>query len=145
MDGRRLINRVWVEVEGVDLRAVAATLLTLPLPTGAMHHARAYILRACGIRVGRGTIVAGTIRISGGRMASRNLAFGRECYINVGCLFDAASRISVGDRVAIGHRVMMITSSHDPSHPKRRGGEGESMPIEVGAGAWISAGAIILP
>jgi acetyltransferase-like isoleucine patch superfamily enzyme len=53
--------------------------------------------------------------------------------------------LSIGDRVSIAPRVMLVTSSH-PNHARIRGfaptGKG---PITIEPDAWIGAGAVILP
>lgn len=132
-------------VHNFDGAAIASRLVTFPLPIGIGNRVRAQLLRWCGIDVGTGTTVAGPITVTGGRRASANLSIGRECFVNVGCVFDASERIEIGDGVALGQHVLMTTNSHAWGHPDRRAGALEAAPIRVGAGAWIAARAVLLP
>ena len=78
--------------------------------------------------------------------ASR-LTIGRGSYVNVGVLFEGRAEIVIGERVAIGPRVMVLTSTHPIGSSNWRAGDGQtvSFPVTIGDGVWIGAGAIILP
>jgi maltose O-acetyltransferase len=132
-------------LDNLDGPAIAARVVSLPLPVGVGNRLRAQLLRWCGLNIGAGTTVAGPLRITGGRRASGNLRIGRECFINVGCVFDAAEPIEIGDHVALGQQVLMTTQAHDWAHPERRAGALNPQPIRVGDGAWIAARAVLLP
>jgi len=54
------------------------------------------------------------------------------------------SAVRVGERVAIGPDVKLLTVTHDIGETARRAGTPRSAPIVVGDGAWIGAGAMIL-
>jgi maltose O-acetyltransferase len=58
---------------------------------------------------------------------------------------NASGRIDIGDRVTIGHHVMVITDSHRMSDPSRRGGERLSAPVTIEDGVWVGARVTILP
>lgn len=77
---------------------------------------------------------------------------GKNTVIGPGCLFLAwhhidAANIDIEDDVAIGPRVMLIVRSHSISEIQKYGKATSSMPgkITIKKGAWIGAGAIILP
>jgi maltose O-acetyltransferase len=132
-------------VHNFDGAAIASRVLTFPLPVGIGNRLRAQLMRWCGLDIGAGTTVAGPITITGGRRASSRLRIGRDCFINVGCMFDASERIEIGDGVALGQHVLMTTNSHTWGDPARRAGALEAQPIVVGNGAWIAARAVLLP
>jgi maltose O-acetyltransferase len=132
-------------LDHLDVRAIGGRLLCAPLPHGVGNRLRTHLLRAAGLSIGDGTTVAGTPRITGGRQGTRNVRIGRDCFINIGCIFDASAAIDLGDGVSLGQEVVITTSSHDASHPRRRGGTLTAEPIRVGDGAWIAARAVLLP
>src|SRR5690606_9239022 len=72
-----------------------------------------------------------------------NVSIGAGTFINSDIRFGAKGKISIGSKVAIGPRVCFETVNHGL---KNMGGRTtESLPIIVHDGAWIGAGAIILP
>ncbi len=88
---------------------------------------RVALLRACGFRIGKDVYIA-------------------EDLIVTEVLEDHSEKLVIGDRVAIGPRVTLITSS-DPNNsvlgkPPFRPVRGR---IVLKSDAWIGAGAIILP
>lgn len=115
------------------------------LPVNAFLRLRRKLLKVGGIEIGSSSVFMDVPVISGGRNATSNLVFGNDCFVNVECVFDLAAKITVGDNVYMGHRVMLITSKHDISDPKQRGGLLSGDPITIEPGAWLGAGAIILP
>lgn len=128
-----------------DRRAFTGRIVAAALPIGIGNRLRVHLLRWSGFDIGRGTTMAGPIRVTGGRNASANLHIGRDCFINVGALFDASQRIEIRDGVAIGQQVLITTVSHASGHPARRAGALYTRSVTVGRGAWIAARAVILP
>ena len=84
---------------------------------------------------------------SGSTILATNLTIGTGSYVNKGVLFEGQAAIVVGKNVAIGPRVMVLTSTHEIGPSAWRAGEGFPihMPVTIGDGVWIGAGAIILP
>lgn len=63
-----------------------------------------------------------------------------DAFLNV-----VGSEIHIGDEVFFGHRVMLLTGSHDYrvfGVDRQRAISGK--PIRIGRGAWIGSGAIVL-
>lgn len=69
---------------------------------------------------------------------------GRSCFVNNQAYFDAGP-ISLGEKVTVGPRAMFITADHSIGEADHRAGDGAHRGITVGDGAWIGAGAIVLP
>lgn len=70
-----------------------------------------------------------------------NLRVGRGVFVNGGCHFQDQGGICLGDRVLVGHSVVMATLDHDLD-PARRGVL-HCAPIVVGDDVWIGASATI--
>ena len=58
---------------------------------------------------------------------------------------NASGKITIGERVTIGHHVVIITDNHRMSDPMRRGGERISAPVTIEDGVWVGACVTILP
>ena len=66
---------------------------------------------------------------------------GRNVYINGGCLFMARGGITIEDDVQIAANVQLISNNHDPYERQIL----LCKPVLIRQGAWIGAGATILP
>ena len=86
----------------------------------------------------------------------RHTRLGRDTFVNANCVFLDAAPIRVGASVLIAPGVQLLTISHPvlpeerivPPEERRRGQAPYrtwARPISIGDGAWIGAGAIILP
>ncbi len=73
----------------------------------------------------------------------KNIAIGRDVFINSGCHFQDQGGITIGDGALIGHNVVLATINHDldPRHGRRN----HYAPIRIGAHVWIGSNATILP
>lgn len=96
-------------------------------------------LRALGLDVDYSTINGGAF------FGGTDVTIGRDAFINVEALFDNAARIEIGERVSFGPRVTILTGTHEIGDATRRAGAQHPAPVTIGAGAWIGAGAIVLP
>ena len=72
---------------------------------------------------------------------AENIHIGKNVFINGGCLFMARGGITIEDNVQIAANAQLISNNHDPY---------ERMvllckPVLIKQGAWIGAGATILP
>ena len=73
----------------------------------------------------------------------KNIRVGRNVFINHACTFMDRGGITLEDDVFIGPKVCLITENHGLREEERR--TLNSHPIRVCKGAWIGAGAIVLP
>jgi maltose O-acetyltransferase len=106
---------------------------------------RRLLLKAGGINIGRATMVMSTPKMNGFGDIRQRLIIGSHVFINVNCFFDLSEAITINDRVAIGHEVMILTSSHHIGSREYRAGVVWKAPIVIEEGAWIGARSIILP
>ncbi|WP_233187999.1 DapH/DapD/GlmU-related protein [Actinomyces qiguomingii] len=73
----------------------------------------------------------------------RNIRIGQNVFINAGCCFQDQGGITIGDRVLIGHRVVLATLNH--AEPVAERGTLLPAPISIGDDVWIGAGAVVCP
>lgn len=73
----------------------------------------------------------------------KNIRLGKNVFINSGCCFQDQGGISIGDRVLIGHNVVLATINHGIRPEERH--VNAIAPIVVGDDVWIGAGAVVLP
>lgn len=106
---------------------------------------RRALYRLCGVRIGARALILGTIHLSGSGDIWARLRIGDECQITTPLYADLNASITLGDRVALGHHVVLVTSSHEVGPPEQRCGALTVAPIVIEDGCWIGAGAIVLP
>ena len=97
-------------------------------------------------KVGRGTRFADNVSLESHHGRLGTFTCGRHCEISPGIIADLTGGLTVGDDVWISQRAMLLT--HD--HRDVKGRPKSEWPIDVtaksiGDGAWIGAGAILLP
>lgn len=73
----------------------------------------------------------------------KNIAIGKDVFINSCCHFQDQGGIEIGDGTLIGHNVVLATINHDLSPSQNRKNHYE--PIKIGHHVWIGANATILP
>jgi maltose O-acetyltransferase len=142
-------GRLWAvlreESQGIHPRLLLARLLMAPLPPHVGTRLRPALLRLAGFRIGRGSVFWGRPTITGPRDLGWRLTIGRYTWINDGCFLDLGAPITIGDRVALGMQVLIMTNSHELGGPEQRSGAVTARPVTIGDGAWIGARATILP
>ncbi len=74
-----------------------------------------------------------------------SVTVGRGTYVNVEVLLEASAPITIGRRCSIGPRAVLCTATHRIGGTEQRAGADEALPIVVGDGVWIGAGATVLP
>lgn len=131
-----------VTVKRSALYSWGRALLIEYLPNDLLPHIpfwnwRKRVLKALGMKIGRGTFV-----MKRNYFINPNLAtIGEYSHINRDCTIDARGGISIGNNVSISHRVNLITGSHDINSPYFIG---VFSPIVIEDYAWIGIGATIL-
>ena len=76
---------------------------------------------------------------------SFNIAIGARTFINDYCYFENVERVIIGDDVALGMQVAIVTSTHELGAVHRRSGPWKVEPVRIEDGCWIGARALILP
>jgi maltose O-acetyltransferase len=133
------------EVGSLHPRFILINLITSLIPHYVGTRLRRRILKLAGINIGRGAIIMGTPRMHGFGDIRRRLHIGDHVVINVDCFFDLSAPIKIGNHVALGHEVMIMTSSHQIGNDWHRAGLLYTAPVTIEGGAWIGSRSIILP
>lgn len=116
----------------LNLRFAFVQLVLGAFPSLTFNRLRTLSLKACGIRIGRASLFLGLPIVKGdGAFASR-LDIGCYSGFNVGCVFDLAAPIVIGNHVWVGHEARFITSM-------TRDGAQNAAPISIGDGAWLGS------
>ena len=102
-------------------------------------------MRLAGFQIGHGTTIWGSPTIIGRGDIRQNLSVGNDVILNVGCLIDLASTVTIDDTAAIGYEVMLITGAHTIGPTQRRAAGLAPKPIYIGSGAWLGTRCVILP
>ncbi len=114
------------------IRLLLARLLLGAIPPFTLNRLRLLGLKACGIRLGQGTLFFGLPKLSGPGSITSRLKIGDHCGFNDGCVFDLAAPITIGNHVAVGHEVRFVTTV-------LREGVENAAPITVADGVWLGA------
>jgi len=133
------------EIGQLHPRWFLAQFLITFLPDYTSTRIRTQILRMAGFKIGRGTTFWGKPYISGGGDLVQRLVIGEDCGINIHCLFDLGTSITLGKGVHLGHAVMLLTTSHEIGPSTQRAGPATTAPISIGDGVWIGSRSLILP
>lgn len=141
----RLYHAFTHEFAGLHFRLLIVKALINLLPPHVGNQTRVYLLRLAGFRIGSGTVMWGAPKLVGNRNLYRKLTIGEACWINVGCLFELGESVTIGDCVALGQQVMIITTTHDIGTTIRRAGNSRMEKVVIGNGAWVCSRATILP
>lgn len=124
-----------------NLKVRFATKLISLLPTSRFHDLKASLLRAAGLKVGKGVEIW-----SSAKFYSPHIEIGDKCFIgfNVQLFASAHGKIVLGNNCALGTDVIINTGGHELGPPTRRSGKGYSKEIVIGDGVRISTRAIVL-
>jgi maltose O-acetyltransferase len=106
---------------------------------------RPILYRAAGVHVHGRARIYGRVAIEGVGDVCGNLTIGDQAMFTTPLYLNLSGRITMGDRVTIGHHVVIITDDHDMADPDHRCGERRSRPVVIEDGVWIGARATILP
>ena len=74
-----------------------------------------------------------------------HIHLGCRVFINMGCVFLDAARITLEDDVQVGPLVQLLTPDHPRDPDERAAGLECARPITIGARTWLGGGVIVLP
>jgi len=141
----RLVRLLRGELNRLRPRLLLVQLLITLLPRETFGWLRTACYRLAGIRIGRRTRILGKLEFGGDGDVVRNLLVGEGCALNTPLHLNASAPIRIGNRVGIGHHVVIITDTHNMGDASCRVGDRLSRPVSVEDGAWIAARVTVLP
>ena len=122
-----------------------ADLLFRPVPPFVAANLRTQVLRAAGFQIGEASVFWGRPEFHGTGDIARRLTIGNDSGFNAGCVFDLEDSVTIGNRVAGGHRVRFLTRDYEPGTAAQRAGAVRRAPIVIEDGAWLGARAVVMP
>jgi acetyltransferase-like isoleucine patch superfamily enzyme len=140
----RIIRQLNGDIQGVRPRARAIQLAVAAIPRMTFGWLRPALYRLAGVRIGPHTRIFGVMEIEGPGAIYENVTIGDHCSLTTPLFLNASAAIRIGNRVVIGHHVVIVTDSHRMDDPAQRGGERFARPVAVEDGVWIGARATIL-
>lgn len=145
MNGGKLLDIVRSEFGGWHPRLQFAQALVALLPPEAGLRLRPRLYRLGGVRLGRGTVLSGRLRLTGTGPVTRRLLIGAHCYLNENTTFNLGADVVLEDNVSVGMECLFLTNTHELGTPEFRAGAVHAKPIRVGRGAWLGARVTVLP
>jgi maltose O-acetyltransferase len=136
-----MLSAIAEEFQGLHLRLRLIGLL----PHFMFCRLRTALYRLAGVRIGARTLILGRIEFAGPGRVQERFSLGEGCQITAPLYADACAPITIGNRVFIGHHVVLITTNHKIGPPSQRCGCWEREPITIEDGVWIGACAKLLP
>jgi acetyltransferase-like isoleucine patch superfamily enzyme len=104
------------------------------------------ILRAIGAQIGTNCDIESPLILHNAMNRYRNLIIGGLCHIGKEVFIDLADHVTLEEQVTISMRVMILTHTDVGHSPLRNSAlPVEHQPVILEAGAYIGAGAILLP
>lgn len=141
-----IARTLWRELTSYPWRLAVAGFLLAPLPRMTGGSLRPLVYRwVGGVDIDFRSIILGRLRFEGAGRLAGNLRVGRGCMFTTPLYLNLSGSIWMGDRVVIGHHVVIITDTHDMTDPSCRGGSRRSLPVRIEDGAWVGACVTVLP
>jgi maltose O-acetyltransferase len=141
----RLARLAHEEVINVHPRLLLAEAASRALPQHTFNFTRTMIMRAAGFNIGRRTRFFGPIHVTGRGDHLELLTIGTNCMIAGPLHVDLGASIRIGDRVHIGHHVVILTVNHEIGPAEERCGGHRRLPVVVADGVWVGSRVTILP
>lgn len=132
------------EVACLQPTKLLAELLTSALPHLSCGYLRTLLWRAAGLRAGRRARILGALHITGQGAWQDHLTIGVGTLITGPLRIDLQAPVHIGNRVSVGHDVMLVTSDHQVAGSSQRCGARFARPITIGDGAWLGSRCLIL-
>lgn len=142
------LRAAWiVEFSNLRLRVTLCTLAVRLLPEGRAPAIRTALLRAMGLTIGARTRFLGMPKVQSSPAGSLKgrLRIGADCTIGTGVILEFGETLTIGDRVCLADRAVILTTTHKIGPARHRAGASVRLPVVIGDDVRIGEGAIVLP
>lgn len=143
--GRRAIRLVSDELANLQPAKLAAEVATAAMPHLCFAFSRTQVWRAAGLRVGERSRLMGALHLTGRAAWQENLSIGVDTLVTGPLSIDLEAPVRIGDRVRMGHDVLLLTVDHQIGKPEYRCSHSFARPISIGDGAWLGSRVVVLP
>ncbi len=126
-------------------RQVLMQMAAGPLPQLSFNRTRTALLRAGGMKIGRGSQIMGPVVITGPGLWRELFEIGEHTFVTGPLRVDLAAQVKIGNRVNLGHAVTLLTMEHEIGPQQKRCGLRKTGPIVIEDAVWIASNATILP
>ncbi len=128
----------------IDARKYISSVVSSILPRTAFNRTRTALLRTVGVRIRAHSRVMGPVHMTGEGSPSL-WSIGEHSMITGPIQVDIGDQIIIGNRVHIGHGVLLLTQSHEVGGPEERCGPLVHAPITIEDGVWLGARVTVCP
>jgi maltose O-acetyltransferase len=129
----------------LGLSALCVTLANL-LPSWTLRHLRVWLLRAAGCRIAPRASFFGAVALIGPTGAATRLEVGEGCTVGPGVTFGLDAPIVLGRNVSVSPGATLYTGTHHVGRSRSRmDPRVVAQPVVIEDGAWIGMQALILP
>jgi len=103
------------------------------------------LLRAFGAEIGADADVEMFLVVHNAAVDFRNLTIGSGCHVGKQAFFDLRAPIVIADRVTLSMRVLLLTHIDVGKSPLGERYPPRQAPVRIDSGAYLGAGATVLP
>jgi len=99
------------------------------------------MLRALGVTIGSGTVIADGVFIG-----SPRVRIGERAMIGMRCFLDGSATLEICDEATLGPFCRVITGTHRIQPGANRRGTDQTLPrpVRIGFGSWLGAGVMLI-
>jgi len=141
----KLASVIAEEFSSLQPRYLLVQFFVSLLPHNSFSRVRTLLYRMAGLKIGPKAMILGKLTLTSNQPISKMLTIGGYSRINAPFYAELNAPVTIGEQVAIGHHVVLITTDHETTLSWNRCGASTHLPITIEDGAWIGAGATILP
>lgn len=103
------------------------------------------ILRKMAANLALDSYVENHLFVHNARHDYSNLTIGRKAYVGRDCFFDLSDKITIGDNAVVAMRVTVLTHFDGGSSDAAQRFQRMAKPVHIQPGAYVGAGAVLLP
>lgn|GEM_PF-1237325 len=103
------------------------------------------ILQKMAANIGQDSYIENHLFVHNARHDYSNLTIGQKAYVGKDCFFDLSDKVTIGDSAVLAMRVTILTHFDAGSSEAAERFPRVTKPVHIQSGAYIGAGALLLP